>query len=284
MFAGADMHASRSAQDTPLDLPALEALEKTVQGWGRESPRPSGTLALVPAGGVAHQARVRTPRPRYASIKAVWDFAAALVLLVLTAPVVLAVMALVKLTSRGPALYSQVRLGQGGRPFRIWKIRTMTHDCERKSGARWATRSDPRVTPVGRVLRATHLDELPQLWNILRGDMSLIGPRPERPEFATRLEKVIPRYRERLRVRPGVTGLAQVQLPPDSDVDGVRRKVACDLAYIRHLSFWLDVRIVALTVLHVFGLPCHGLCRLLLRRLGRAPGASRGLAVGAAHR
>jgi lipopolysaccharide/colanic/teichoic acid biosynthesis glycosyltransferase len=177
-------------------------------------------------------------------------------------------MALVKLTSRGPALYSQVRLGKNGRPFRIYKIRTMAHNCEDRSGARWSTPGDPRVTAVGRVLRATHLDELPQLWNILRGDMSLVGPRPERPEFVVKLEKGIPQYRDRLQVRPGVTGLAQVQLPPDSDLDSVRRKVACDLTYIGNLGAWLDVCILTVTVLHLFGIPCHSLCRRLLPAVG----------------
>jgi lipopolysaccharide/colanic/teichoic acid biosynthesis glycosyltransferase len=272
MFAGADTYASRSAQDTPLELPAADSLHKAFRRRTAErTPRPADVS-------------VRTSRTLYEAVKAAGDFVAALVLLVLTAPLMLAILVLVRLTSSGPALYSQVRLGKGGRPFRIWKVRTMTHDCERHSGVRWSTRGDPRVTPLGRILRATHLDELPQLWNILRGDMSLIGPRPERPEFATQLEKVIPHYRDRLLVRPGVTGLAQVQLPPDSDVDGVRRKVACDLAYIHHLSFWLDLRITALTVFHVFGLPCHGLCRLLLRSLGRAQGEGIHLAVGAAQR
>jgi lipopolysaccharide/colanic/teichoic acid biosynthesis glycosyltransferase len=207
---------------------------------------------------------VRTPGTAYEPLKAIVDFLAALLLLVVTAPVVLACMALVKLTSRGPALYWQVRLGKHGRAFWICKIRTMAHNCEGHSGARWSAPGDPRVTAVGRVLRATHLDELPQLWNILRGDMSLVGPRPERPEFVAHLEQAVPQYRERLRVRPGVTGLAQVQLPPDTDLDSVRRKVACDLTYIGCLGARLDLAILALTVLHLFGIPCHALCRRLL--------------------
>jgi len=171
---------------------------------------------------------------------------------------------LLKLTSRGPVLYSQIRLGLNGRPFTIYKIRTMVHNCEKSSGACWSPPSDPRVTPLGCILRATHLDELPQLWNILRGDMSLVGPRPERPEFVPALERAIPNYRGRLLVRPGITGLAQVQLPPDSDIPGVRRKVAHDLYYIRHFSWWLDLRILACTVLHLSGIPCHKLCRAFL--------------------
>jgi lipopolysaccharide/colanic/teichoic acid biosynthesis glycosyltransferase len=115
------------------------------------------------------------------------------------------------------------------------------------SGPAWSTAGDPRVFPVGRLLRRTHIDELPQLWNILRGDMSLLGPRPERPEFVPQLEKVLPCYRRRLSVLPGLTGLAQVHLPPDSDLESVRRKLAFDLYFVRRRSLWLDARIVAAT-------------------------------------
>jgi len=188
-----------------------------------------------------------------------------LVLAVAALPILLLAALLVRLTSRGPILYSQVRLGRFGKPFSIYKLRTMYHDCERASGACWSQPGDPRVTPLGRFLRATHLDELPQLWNILRGDMSIVGPRPERPEFAPSLERAIPNYRSRLLVWPGVTGLAQVQLPPDSDITSVRLKVAHDLYYIRHFGCWLDLRILACTVLHLMGIPCHALCRAFLR-------------------
>src|SRR5260370_5820150 len=115
----------------------------------------------------------------------------------------------------------------------------MFHNCERNSGACWATAGDPRITPVGRCLRRLHLDELPQLWNVVRGDMSLVGPRPERPEFIPHLEKHIARYQERMSVRPGLTGLAQIQLPADTDLDRVRRKLAYDLYYIGHERCWL---------------------------------------------
>ena len=154
----------------------------------------------------------------------------------LAAPLILLAMALVKLTSRGPAIYRQVRAGLGGRPFTIYKIRTMAHDCEARTGPVWATADDPRVTPLGRFLRRSHLDELPQLWNVLRGEMSLVGPRPERPEFVAQLQRAIPDYRRRLQVPPGVTGLAQVQLPPDTDLAGVRRKLVYDLYYIRRME------------------------------------------------
>src|SRR4051812_28680699 len=132
----------------------------------------------------------------YASLKAGADVVVAAILLALTAPVMLVVMALVRLTSDGPALYSQVRLGLRGRRYVIYKIRTMYYDCERLTGPRWSTAGDSRITPLGRWLRASHLDELPQLWNVLRGEMSLVGPRPERPEIVAQLERVFPHYRE----------------------------------------------------------------------------------------
>src|SRR5260370_25367790 len=212
------------------------------------------------------------PRPEwlppspYRTFKATVEVGIAVVSLVLTSPLILMSALLVKLTSHGPVFYSQVRLGRFGRPYRIYKIRTMAHDCEKMTGARWSTPQDPRVTPVGRFLRRTHLDELPQLWNIIRGDMSLIGPRPERPERVPILEHAIPYYSDRLLVRPGVTGLAQVQLPADSDLESVRRKLAYDLYYVRRLNLWLDLRILFCTILLVLGVPFH-----ILRGLFRMP-------------
>jgi lipopolysaccharide/colanic/teichoic acid biosynthesis glycosyltransferase len=189
----------------------------------------------------------------YVTVKAFFDFVLALILLVLTAPLLLLAVVLVKLTSRGPAIYTQTRLGLHGRPFTLFKVRTMTHDCERASGACWSLPGDSRVTAVGRWLRRTHLDELPQLWNVLSGDMSLIGPRPERPEFVPQLEQAIPHYVERLQVRPGVTGLAQVQLPPDTNLDSVRTKLAYDLHYVKNMSMLLDARIYWATFFKMLG-------------------------------
>jgi lipopolysaccharide/colanic/teichoic acid biosynthesis glycosyltransferase len=204
----------------------------------------------------------RVVRPWYPPCRAVVEFGIALVLLALTAPVILLAALLVRLSSRGPAFYTQTRLGRGGRPYAMFKIRSMYHDCERQSGPCWASRRDPRVTPLGRVLRFTHLDELPQLVNVLKGEMSLIGPRPERPEFVTELEHALPRYRERLRVRPGVTGFAQVQLPADTGLDSVRHKLTYDLYYIDAMSPWLDVRILLCTALKMVGVPFPVLRRL----------------------
>jgi lipopolysaccharide/colanic/teichoic acid biosynthesis glycosyltransferase len=215
-------------------------------------------------------------RTWYVPCKAVLEFVAALLLFVLTLPVMLAAALLVKLTSRGPALYRQTRLGRHGRPFEILKLRTMTDNCEATSGPRWSTGRDPRVTPLGRFLRKTHLDEFPQLWNVLRGEMSLVGPRPERPEFVPELEQALPLYAGRLLVRPGITGLAQVWLPPDTDLASVRRKLAYDLYYVRHVGPGLDLRLALATGLSLAGVPFSLSCRFL-----RLPG---GVAVEQAYR
>ncbi len=203
----------------------------------------------------------------YPPCKAVLDFLLALVLAVPALPVVLLAALAVRLTSRGPAFYTQIRVGRGGRAFTIYKLRSMVHNCESLTGPRWSLPGDPRITPVGWFLRVSHLDELPQLLNVLRGEMSLIGPRPERPEFLPELEQALPAYAQRLAVRPGVTGLAQVQLPPDTDIGSVRRKLTHDFYYIRHLNPWLDLRLILATALYALGLPNH-----LFGRLLRIPG------------
>jgi lipopolysaccharide/colanic/teichoic acid biosynthesis glycosyltransferase len=220
----------------------------------------SGRRERLPVG----REPVRPLRHRwYLSAKHAADFALAGLLTLPAVPLVLLAALLVKLTSRGPALYTQTRVGENGRQFTIWKIRSMIHNCESLTGPRWSIPGDPRVTLVGAFLRKSHLDELPQLWNVLKGEMSLIGPRPERPEFVPELERELPGYWQRLLVRPGVTGLAQVQLPPDTDVTSVRRKLAHDLYYIRHISPWLDVRLLFCTAFYALGLP-FGLAGRLL--------------------
>lgn len=206
-------------------------------------------------------------RRGYLPIKRAGDFVVGLFLLLLTSPLTLLAALLVKLTSAGPALYSQTRTGKNGRPFKIFKLRTMYHNCESASGPRWSTPGDSRITPMGRFLRRTHLDELPQLWNVVRGDMALVGPRPERPEFIPKLSQVLPHYTDRLLVRPGMTGLAQVQLPPDTDMASVRRKLAYDLYYVRYASWWRDLCILGGTLLYLLRLPVN-----LLPRLGLVPG------------
>jgi lipopolysaccharide/colanic/teichoic acid biosynthesis glycosyltransferase len=203
-------------------------------------------------------------------VKQAADVVLAALLLIPALPLIMLAAALIKLTSRGPVFYSQTRLGKDGRPYVLWKLRTMVHNCEVLTGARWATPGDPRVIPVGRLLRELHLDELPQLWNVLCGEMSLVGPRPERPEFVPHLERAIPRYRDRLRVRPGITGLAQVQLPADTDLASVRRKLAFDLYYVRHQNGWLDLKLIACTVFKMFKVPFSVSGRLLAIPRGEA--------------
>lgn len=155
--------------------------------------------------------------------------------------------AAIRLEGRGPIFYRQMRLGQAGKPFTIYKFRSMVPDAERE-GARWATRDDARVTRVGTFLRRTRLDEAPQLWNVLRGEMSLIGPRPERPEFTNELEAQIPFYRARLIIKPGITGWAQVNYGYASTVADAALKLQWDLYYIKHRSVWLDLLILARTI------------------------------------
>lgn len=191
----------------------------------------------------------------YPPCKTVVESVLAALLLIPVIPVVLLAALLVKVTSKGPAFYTQTRVGRDGKHFTILKLRTMYHNCEALSGPRWSLPGDPRITPVGWLLRVSHLDELPQLLNVLKGEMSLIGPRPERPEFIPQLECALPAYRQRLNVRPGVTGLAQVLLPPDTDIESVRRKLAHDLWYIRRLDPWVDLRLMICTGLYALAIP-----------------------------
>jgi lipopolysaccharide/colanic/teichoic acid biosynthesis glycosyltransferase len=198
-------------------------------------------------GPAVDQPRITPRYPWYAPCKVWAEALAALVLLIPALPIIAVAAVCVKLTSRGPIFYTQTRLGENGRPFKIFKLRTMINNAEAKTGAVWCQANDPRITAVGNWLRELHIDELPQLFNVLLGQMSLVGPRPERPEFINALEWEIPAYRQRLRVRPGVTGLAQLNLPPDSDIESVRKKLIHDLYYIRHASPWLDGKIVFFT-------------------------------------
>jgi lipopolysaccharide/colanic/teichoic acid biosynthesis glycosyltransferase len=203
--------------------------------------------------------------PVYEPVKTALDLGLSAVLLLACAPVILLAAIAVRVTTPGPAFYTQTRVGKGGRLFRIYKLRTMYHNAEKVSGVRWSTPGDSRITRLGQFLRRTHIDELPQLLNVLRLEMSLVGPRPERPEFIPVLEEKIPNYRARLQVRPGVTGLAQLRLPADTDIPGVHRKLTYDLHYIRVIGPWLDLRLVTCTVLKMTGIPLTGvlwLCRI----------------------
>lgn len=195
------------------------------------------------------------------------NVAASLLLIGITLPLMALIALAVKVTSRGPILYSQQRVGvdrrrdspdlpvdprrrrdMGGRIFRIYKFRTMVHAREDREEQRWALKNDPRVTRVGAILRKYRLDELPQLFNVLKGDMNLVGPRPEQPEIFQQLRDEVEGYQRRQRVLPGITGLAQVHLKYDQCLDDVRRKVMLDLDYVDRESPFEDVRIMARTV------------------------------------
>ncbi|MBU3758988.1 MAG: exopolysaccharide biosynthesis polyprenyl glycosylphosphotransferase [Candidatus Omnitrophica bacterium] len=179
--------------------------------------------------------------------KRTFDLAVTLSALVLTAPLFLLIAAAIKLDSPGPVFYQQQRVGLRGRNFFMFKFRSMRTNAESQSGPVWAKENDPRVTRLGRFLRETHLDELPQLFNILRGEMSLVGPRPERPHFVKELRKVIPHYDKRHFAKPGVTGLAQVRQRYDENVGDVRNKVRYDVLYIKKMCPILDLKVIALT-------------------------------------
>jgi exopolysaccharide biosynthesis polyprenyl glycosylphosphotransferase len=181
------------------------------------------------------------------AVKRMGDVGLAFTLVLLTAPLQLLLALLVKLSGRGPAFYRQTRVGQYGRPFSMLKLRTMRVDAE-NGEARWAQGDDPRQTGLGRILRRTRLDELPQLLNILRGEMSFVGPRPERPEFVATLEKAIPYYAWRHAVRPGLSGWAQINYPYGSSVEDSVRKLEYDLYYIRNFSLATDLFIVLRTI------------------------------------
>jgi lipopolysaccharide/colanic/teichoic acid biosynthesis glycosyltransferase len=199
---------------------------------------------------------------KYFRMKYFFDYCVASLLVLPALPIMAILVVLVRLTYRGPAIYRQCRVGRKGRRFHIYKIRSMRHDAEAVTGPAWTQASDPRVTPLGHFLRKFHLDELPQLFNVLRGEMSLVGPRPERPEFVDVLSRQIPNYSNRLTVLPGITGLAQLNLPPDSDLNSVRRKVILDVEYIQTATLWMDLRLILCTAMRFTKLPILGFFRL----------------------
>lgn len=254
--------------DDAADAPSIDWLERSTNGEPRVD--------------------VRSFSPAYRRFRRIRDIVLASLLLTILSPLLLVVAVLVKLTSPGPVIYRQVRVGLNlrrgdgdrrrqrmhvsgdrrssdrrrvnaagtveraaddafGRPFVIYKFRTMRSDAER-NGARFAEANDARVTWIGRFLRRTRIDELPQLWNVLRGDMSMIGPRPERPEFVAKFAEQIPEYPLRLRLEPGLTGIAQVVNGYDNDLAGFRRKVLYDLLYLHHGSLRNDNRILLRTI------------------------------------
>ncbi len=197
-------------------------------------------------------AAMNSSRIHIRQVKRIMDFGVALCGFILLLPILLMAMLLIKATSRGPVFYRQVRVGLDGVNYTLMKLRTMRQNAEAHSGAVWATAQDSRITRVGRFLRKWRIDEIPQLLNVLRGEMSLVGPRPERPEFIETLEEAIPFFKERLLVPPGITGWAQVKHPYTSTIEGVRMKLQYDLFYIKNMSFFLDVVILLRTFKTIF--------------------------------
>lgn len=184
-------------------------------------------------------------------LKRAVDFACALTGIAILAPVMALIALAIKLDSKGPVLYLQERVGRFGELFKIYKFRSMRIDSEAHGPVWCAGEEDPRMTKLGAFLRRSHLDELPQLFNVLLGEMSLVGPRPERPVFVEQLDRVVPRYDERLLIKPGITGLAQVHYRYDTSVEDVKRKLRFDLLYIKRMCLALDARILAWTLLVV---------------------------------
>jgi sugar transferase (PEP-CTERM system associated) len=182
------------------------------------------------------------------AVKRGFDIGVSLVLLLVTLPLMLLTAMVIRMDSRGPVLYRQRRVGLHGEVFTLFKFRSMAVDAEAGGDPRWATQQDPRITRVGSFIRPMRIDELPQLINVLRGEMSMIGPRPERPHFVEQLTRMIPFYRERSYVKPGITGWAQVSFPYGASVEDARQKLAYDLYYVKNRSLLLDLLILLATV------------------------------------
>ena len=247
-------------------------------GIATSGPRRQPSPQLLTGSMAPTSARVRVSGAHAAVVEVAQDLLAhrtmnviiAAVALFVALPLLVLIAIAIKFTSRGPVLYTQERVGQdrrtgnprpddprrtrdlGGKPFTIYKFRTMRVDAEAQSGAVWATQNDPRVTPVGRFLRQYRLDEIPQLLNVMRGEMNIVGPRPERPTIFAELREHIAEYPLRQRAKPGITGLAQIYHHYDRSLDDVRTKVRFDLEYIQRRSLWEDLRIMFLTVPVVF--------------------------------
>lgn len=206
-------------------------LKEIEENWFIEHIRPMGTL--------------------YAFFRGVFERVLAVIMLIVLSPIMFLAALAVKLTSRGPIIYRQERVGKNEQPFSIYKFRSMRADAE-KHGAQWSAPGDARVTKVGKFLRATHIDEFPQLFNVLRGEVSFVGPRPERPEFVTDLKKKVPYYEVRHLVKPGITGWAQIGYRYGSTVEDAYRKLEFDIYYLKNMSFVLDILIILKTIKTVF--------------------------------
>jgi len=184
-------------------------------------------------------------------LKRISDVVISLIILVLTLPLNILVALAIRLDSKGPVLFKQERIGMNNKNFKIYKFRSMFQDAEKNTGPVWSTKDDPRVTRVGKIMRKLRIDEIPQFFNVLKGEMSLVGPRPERSYFVEQLSQQIPYYKRRLKVRPGITGWAQVKHKYDESIEDVKVKLRYDLFYIENMSLRMDIKILARTILVV---------------------------------
>lgn len=226
-----------------------EALLSSPLPMPSRAPEPNSLILFMGGlGGII----VRFARKSFEKFKRVSDIVLSVLGLVIAAPIMLIAAFFIKLSSSGPVIYRQNRVGKQGRIFRIYKLRTMRLDAEKGTGAVWAKKDDPRITSVGRLLRKSHIDEIPQLINVLKGEMSIVGPRPERPELVRDLKNAIIDYEKRLLVKPGITGLAQVWHKYDETLVDVKKKIKYDLLYIRKMCLLVDLRIMANTFVVVF--------------------------------
>ena len=206
---------------------------------------PEGDLSDI---SLPQSQKVPLQRKSYLEMKRLLDFVFALSIFFVTLPIMVLCGVMIKFSTRGPVFYKQPRVGMDGKIFEILKLRTMREDAEAETGPVWAKHNDTRITMVGKFLRKSHLDELPQMINVLRGDMSLVGPRPERPVFVKQFNEIIPHYYKRLSIKPGVTGLAQVRYKYDETLADVKKKLAYDLLYIKNMCWYVDMTIIFLTI------------------------------------
>lgn len=207
-----------------------------------------GTLVLLSSTGLAGWL-IQFARRRFREFKRMFDIVVSSIGFVIAAPVVGLTALIIKIVSPGPVFFTQERVGKDGRIFQIFKLRTMKLDAEKETGPTWAMEDDPRLIKFGKIIRKMHLDELPQFFNVLKGEMSIVGPRPERPCFVDSLSKEIKDYRQRLDVKPGITGLAQVWHKYDETVEDVKKKIKYDLLYIRKMCLMVDIRILFQTII-----------------------------------
>ena len=253
LYTSAVLASVTFIQPSQEDVTESEAAPPVVQSIPEDLPQESKTKAPEPSTiflfGSGFLGMVMSfIRKTYALTKRILDFIFSICIFILASPVMLIVALMVKLTSRGPIIYSQIRVGEKGKLFKIYKFRSMKVDAEKNTGPVWAKEQDSRLTPIGGFLRKAHLDELPQLFNVVKGEMSIIGPRPERPKFVDEFKQTIPDYEKRLSVKPGITGLAQVWHRYDETIEDVKKKLKYDLLYIKRMCIQADFNIMLRTI------------------------------------